>query len=137
LKRKKLRQLAKEINYGKEVNIKFIFAPADTFCYNSEDNTLEISSFFYQLPHNELITSLVHEIGHMNTTKDCLLMSTYTAEYEANRWALFRLDEMDWQDTVGWYKIYLYDLAFMSITDEDDEEYQEAATELLQELEII
>ena len=107
MKRKKLRQLAKEINHGNEVKINFIFAPADHFCYHSETNSLEVSSFFYRLPHNEILVSLVHEIGHLNTYQDAIFRTTYAAEYEANKWALYRVDELNWEEELGWYKIYL------------------------------
>jgi len=139
MNRKKLRQLAKQINHGNEVVINFVFAPSDYFCYQSESNSLEISSFYHRLPSTEILVPLIHEIGHMNTVQKttCLYMSDYTAEYEANRWALYRLDELQWHTVSGQYQNYLKDLAMLEVTDEDDEEYQEAATDLLLELELI
>jgi len=139
MNRNKLRQLAKQINHGNEVNINFVFAPSDHFCYQSESNTLEISSFYHRLSPTESLVSLIHEIGHMNTVQKttCFYMSEYAAEYEANRWALYRLDELQWHTISGQYQNYLKDLAAMEVTDEDDEEYQEAAADLLQELELI
>jgi len=135
MKRKKLRQLAKQINDDNEVNIIFVFAPSDHFCYLSE-NTLEISSFYHQLPHNQLLVYLAHEIGHLNIvpTKQALLISNYTMEYEANKWALYRLDELDWNEVLLWYTDYLQELARLDILDDDDEEYQEAAMNLILEL---
>lgn len=136
MKRKKLRQLAKQINNEKEVIINFVFAPDDHFCYLSKNNSLEISSFYYRLSPQDLHVYLVHEIGHMNTLpdKDAYYTSNYTAEYEANRWALYRLDELNWTSTSGWYEQYLHEMSGLEVTDEDDEEYQEAATDLLLEL---
>lgn len=135
MKRKLLRQLAKKINLGNEVNINFIFAAADHFCYKSETNTLEISTFFYRLPRNEIIISLVHEIGHMNTYQEGFFCTTYSEEYEANQWALYRLDELGWFEELGWYKIYLDEMAHLEVTDDDEEEYQTAARDLLMEME--
>ena len=137
MKRKKLRQLAKQINNGNDVNIKFVFAPSDHFSYLST-NSLEISLFFYRLPRNKILVYLAHEIGHLNTvpTKKALYTSDYTMEYEANKWALYRLDELDWVEVLLWYTTYLQELARLEVTDENDEEYQEAAVDLLLELEL-
>lgn len=136
MKRKQLRQLAKEINYGLEVNIAFTFNPAEHFCYHADTKTLEVSSFFYKLPQHKIIIYLTHEIGHMNTYQDAMFISTYAAEYEANKWALYRLDELGKNDELHEYKIYLNELANLNIEDEDDEEYQTAAVDLLLEMEI-
>ena len=137
MKRKKLRQLAKQINNEKDVNIKFVFAPSDHFSYLST-NSLEISLFFYRLPRNKILVYLAHEIGHLNVvpTKTALYTSDYTMEYEANKWALYRLDELDWFEVLLWYTNYLQELARLEPTDENDEEYQEAAVDLLLELEL-
>lgn len=139
MNRRKLRKLAKEINNGNEVNIRFISAPEDLFCYDSSDDTLEISSYYHRLPSSEILISLIHEIGHMNThpKTDYIYMSDYAAEYEANRWALYRLDELQWHTISGQYENYLKDLALLEITDDVDEEYQEAAADLLQNLELL
>jgi hypothetical protein len=137
MKRKKLRQLAKQINNGNDVNINFVFAPSDHFSYLSS-HTLEISLFFYRLPRRQILVYLAHEIGHLNTvpTKIALYTSDYTMEYEANKWALYRLDELDWFEVLLWYTTYLQELSRLEPTDENDEEYQEAATDLLLELEL-
>jgi len=139
MNRYKLRQLAKKINHGKQVNIKFVFAPPDHFCYKSKNHTLEISSFYHRLKKSEVIIYLTHEIGHLNTIPEInsIFISDYAAEYEANRWALYRLDELEMYEQLGSYQNYLKELAMMDIEDEDDEEYQEAAADLLQELELI
>ena len=138
MKRKKLRQLAKQINNDNEINIKFVFAPSDHFCYKLEANTLEISSFYHRLHQNQILVYLAHEIGHLNVvpTKIALFTSDYTMEYEANKWALYRLDELDWNEVLLWYTNYLQELARLDIIDDDDEEYQEAAVDLLLELEL-
>lgn len=139
MNKQKLRQLAKQINHGNEVIINFVFADPDHFCYESINNTLEISSFYHRLNRTEILVNLAHEIGHMNTISNttCIYMSDYTAEYEANRWALYRLDELQWHTVSGQYENYLKEMASIEVTDEDDEEYQEAATDLLEELELI
>jgi hypothetical protein len=135
----KLKKLAKQINYGVEVNINFIPAPSDYFCYEFSDDTITISSFYYRLNKNKIISYLIHELGHKNTlTQDnYLTISDYRAEYEANCWALYRLDELGWSEIFGEYKRYLHELAVISITNEEDEQYQEAAADLLLELELI
>lgn len=139
MKKLQLKKLAKRINDGKEVNIKFVPAPPEYFCYQSNTDTLEISSYYHRLSKVTQIVYLTHEIGHMNTiaNTDSLYVSDYTAEYEANRWAMYRLDEMNLPDISGAYQIYLKELACMEVKDDYDEEYQEAAADLLQELELI
>lgn len=138
MNRYKLRQLAKKINHGKPIDIKFVFAPSDHFCYKS-NHTLEISSFYHRLKTSDIMVYLTHEIGHMNTIPELksIYISDYAAEYEANRWALYRLDELSMHDHIGSYQNYLKELAMMEIEDDDDAEYQEAAMDLLQELELI
>ena len=138
MNRKKLRQLAKQINYGKEITIVFTFAPADQFCFLSNSNTLEISSFYHLLDPLRIQVYLIHEIGHMQyyIEKPSIFVSDYTAEYEANRWSLYRLDELKWSAVQTEYEKYLYEISRMEIEEELDEEYQEAATDLLLELEL-
>ena len=138
MNKRKLRQLAKQINYGNEVKINFVFAPADHFCYESSNHTLEISSFYYRLSKSQICIYLIHEIGHMNTISSTpsYYLSDYTAEYEANRWAMYRLDELKWYSLSGKYQEYLQEISALEVTDEEDEEYKEAAVDLLQELEL-
>jgi len=138
LKRKKIRQLAKLINNGKEIKINFIFASADHFCYRSinSKSSLEISTFYYRLNFNKILINLIHEIGHLNTIpqKNAMFVSDYTAEYEANRWAMYRLDELKWQGVTIEYEKFLHELSNMKIEDDCDEEYQEAAKDVILEL---
>lgn len=134
MNRKKLRQLAKKINNGKEVNIKFIFTNSDHFSYSSENNSLEISSFYYKLNKQKLCGYLTHEIGHMNTEKKAIMVLDYQSEYDANRWAMYRLDELGWKKVSSWYENYLYEMSRIEIKDELDEEYQQAATDLILDL---
>ena len=78
---------------------------------------------------------MTHEIGHMNTIpqKRALIISDYTAEYEANRWAMYRLDELGWPETAAEFEKYIREVADLKMID-DNEEYIEAATDLILEL---
>jgi len=135
----KLRQLIKQINYGNEIQVKFVFAEPEHFCYESKTNTLEISTLYYKLSNLTIAVYLLHEIGHLNTIPNlqAMFVSDYKAEYEANRWAMYRLDELKWPEVSGEYQRYLHDMAAITIDDDLDEEYKEAATDLLEELELI
>jgi len=139
MNRKKLRQLAKQINYGKEVNIKFIYAPPECFFYETTSDTVGVSSLYDKLDKEKILAYLTHEIGHKNTVPSRKHMSTsdYYDEYEAHRWAMYRLDELGWKETFGEYRRYLQELSSMTTADEEEEEYQEAAVDVLQELELV
>lgn len=139
MKHEKLRRLIKQINYGNEIQVRFVFAEPEYFCYETKNNTLEVSTFFHKLSDDLITVYLLHEIGHFITIPRQLAMfvSDYKAEYEANRWAMYRLDELNWPEILGEYKRYLQDLASMKTEDDLDEEYQEAASDLLEELELV
>jgi len=133
---KQLRQLGKQINNDKDLKIAFIFNSPEYFCYQPNNNTIYVSSFYYRLKKYEIVTYLTHEIGHMNTVNnDSLLVTDYSAEYEANKWAINRLTELNWTENLYHYKSYL--LEMVGLVNEEDEQYKEAAIDLLAEMEVV
>jgi hypothetical protein len=135
MNKKKIRQIAKRINNGKPIEVKFIFAPADHFHYVSKENFIVISTFYYKLSFSKICMYMAHEIGHANTIpqKNAMYVSDYTAEYEANRWAMYRLDELKWVEVIAELEKYIHEMADLEVS-EDTIEYKEAATDLILDL---
>ena len=135
MKKKKIRQLTKLINNGKEVNIKLCFAPPTHFRCVPKNNFLEMSIYHHKLTYLRMCVYIAHELGHINTIpqKEAMFVSDYTAEFEANRWAMYRLDELEWSEVTAEFERYIHEMANLKMTD-DNEEYIEAATDLILEL---
>lgn len=132
----KLKKLASTINYDKELDIKFVDEPKDHFAFDSIENCLEVSNRFYELTEEDIMVYLTHEIGHANTIpKDCIYMTDYGCEFDANKWALMRLDELGWSTLTDSYIKYLEYIANLDPI-EEDLEYKEAATDLLKQLQL-